>query len=231
MNDRRLFLQATATLGLAGLTPGIPILLADDKKKDEEEVTPGEDLMREHGLLNRVLLIYEEGLRRIHAKEDIAPEMFSRPAQLVRKFVEDYHEKLEEDHLFPAFEKAKNLVDLVAVLKKQHAAGRELTDVVVRESIGDRFRKEENRKELVSAVEAFIRMYRPHEAREDTVLFPALHKVFSEKQLKDLGEQFEKKEDELFGDEGFEKNVAEVADIEKKLGIYDLAQFTPKKKN
>ena len=31
----------------------------------------------------------------------------------------------------------------------------------------------------MTAVEAFIRMYRPHEAREDTVLFPALHKVFT----------------------------------------------------
>ena len=60
------------------------------------------------------------------------------------------------------------------------------------------------------------------------VLFPAMHKVFSEKQLTELGELFEKKEDELFGDEGFEKNVDEVASIEKLLGIYDLAQFTPK---
>ena len=73
---------------------------------------------------------------------------------------------------------------------------------------------------------SFITMYRPHEAREDTVLFPALHQVLSTKQLKDLGEQFEKEEDRLFGDEGFEKTVDQVAAIEKQLGIYDLAQFT-----
>ena len=35
-----------------------------------------------------------------------------------------------------------------------------------------------------------------------------------------LGEDFEKKEDELFGEDGFEKVV------EKRLGVYDLAQFT-----
>ena len=35
-------------------------------------------------------------------------------------------------------------------------------------------------------------------------------------------------EDELFGDEGFFKVVDQVAALEKKLGIYDLAQFTPK---
>ena len=71
-------------------------------------------------------------------------------------------------------------------------------------------------------------MYRPHEAREDTVLFPALHKIVPAKRLKELGEQFEKEEDRLFGEEGFEKTVDQVAAIEKQLGIYDLAQFTPK---
>jgi hypothetical protein len=43
-----------------------------------------------------------------------------------------------------------------------------------------------------------------------------------------LGEDFEKKEDELFGEDGFGKMVDKVAQIEKKLGIYELAQFTPK---
>jgi hypothetical protein len=31
----------------------------------------------------------------------------------------------------------------------------------------------------------------------------------------------------VLGAEGFEKAVAEVASLEKALGIYDLAQFTP----
>ena len=30
----------------------------------EEEVSPNEDLMREHGVLDRVLLVYEEAMRR-----------------------------------------------------------------------------------------------------------------------------------------------------------------------
>jgi hemerythrin-like domain-containing protein len=184
--------------------------------------------MREHGLLNRVLLIYEEGLRRIHVKEDIAPEMFQKPALLVRKFVEEYHEKLEENHIFPEFEKRKRLVDLVKVLRAQHEAGRKVTDVILRNATGDRFGKEDARAELIAACEGFIRMYRPHEAREDTVLFPALHKLVAPNQLKELGEKFEKEEDRLFGEEGFEKTVDQVAALEKQLGINDLAKFTAK---
>lgn len=42
------------------------------------------------------------------------------------------------------------------------------------------------------------------------------------------GEDFEKKEHELFGDDGFEKMVDRVAQLERAVGIYDLNQFTPR---
>jgi hemerythrin-like domain-containing protein len=232
-SERRRFLLAAGALGVVGLSPAVLPARADDKqdKKDkpEEEVGAAEDLMREHGVLNRILLIYEEGLRRLRGREDIGPEVFRRPAQLVRKFVEDYHEKLEEKFIFPEFEKHKKHVDLVKVLRKQHQAGRDVTDLMLRLTEDAAFRKAANRQELARLCRAFIRMYRPHEAREDTVLFPALHAILSPKRLKELGEQFEKEEDRLFGEEGFEKTVDQVAKIEKQLGIYDLDQFTPKK--
>jgi hemerythrin-like domain-containing protein len=230
--ERRRFLATTAALSVAGLPLlNVSALAAGDKnkeKKAEEEVGAVEDLMREHGVLNRVLLIYEEGLRRMGAEEDISPDVFHKTATLVRKFVEDYHERLEEKFIFPEFEKRKKLPDLIKVLRKQHQAGRDVTDVILREAAPARFTRAEGRKDLATACRAFIRMYRPHEAREDTVLFPALGKLLPAKRLKELGEQFEKEEDRLFGDEGFEKTVDQIAAIEKKLGIFDLDQFTPR---
>ena len=232
-DNRRRFLAATAALGIG--TPGLwssPVRedrpKEDRKDQQEEEVGAAEDLMREHGVLNRILLVYEEGLRRLRGKEEVTPEMFHKPATLVRKFVEEYHEKLEEKFIFPEFEKARKLVDLVKVLRQQHEAGRRVTDVILRNADKDQFRKDDARKELIRSCEAFIRLYRPHEAREDTVLFPALHRIVPARRLKELGEQFEKEEDRLFGEEGFEKTVAQVAAIEKQLGIHDLSQFTPK---
>lgn len=230
IEDRRHFLAASAAFGCAtlGLLP--KHVRGDDTPQDEseEEVGATEDLMREHGLLNRILLIYEEGLRRLKDKQEVTPDVFLRPAVLVRKFVEDYHEKLEEKFIFPEFEKARKLVDLVKVLREQHEAGRRVTDVILRNAVADQFRKEDARQELVRSCEGFIRMYRPHEAREDTVLFPALKKIISASRINELGEQFEKEENRLFGEEGFEKTVAHVAEIEKQLGIYDLSQFTAK---
>jgi hemerythrin-like domain-containing protein len=70
-------------------------------------------------------------------------------------------------------------------------------------------------------------MYRPHEAREDTVLFPAIRKIVSKNEYFSLGEEFEDKEHDLFGQDGFETMVEKVASLEKQLGIYDLSHFTP----
>ena len=53
--------------------PGARLALAAGKKaSQEEEVGPAEDLIREHGVLRRVLLIYEEGARRLDAGKDSA---------------------------------------------------------------------------------------------------------------------------------------------------------------
>jgi hemerythrin-like domain-containing protein len=201
---------------------------AEDKKRDEgEDISAPEDLMREHGVLNRILLIYEEGMRRLRDKTDVLPDVFLKPAALVRKFVEDDHEKLEEKFIFSEFEKRNKLTDLVKVLRQQHDAGRKLTDAIIHHASHDLFRKEGSRRQVIRSCELFIRMYRPHEAREDTVLFPALYKVIGAKRVKELGEQFEKEEHRLFGEEGFERTVEEVAAIEKQLNIHDLASFTP----
>ena len=81
---------------------------------------------------------------------------------------------------------------------------------------------------MIAAIREFNRMYAPHEAREDTVLFPAFRGLVSANEYDSLGEDFEKKENELFGEDGFEKMVDKVAGIEKQLGIYELSQFTPK---
>jgi hemerythrin-like domain-containing protein len=228
-HDRRHFLATSAACGIAtlGISPAVVRGNQEDPEQ-EGEVSAAEDLMREHGILNRILLIYEEGLRRLRDREEVTPDVFHKPATLVRKFVEDYHEKLEENFIFPEFEHAKKLIELVKVLRDQHEAGRQVTDVILRNAVGDRFGREDARQELVQSCTSFIRMYRPHEAREDTVLFPALHQIVPAEKLKDLGEHFEQEEERLFGEEGFEKTVDEVAVIEKQLGIYNLAQFTPK---
>src|SRR5437764_13652067 len=100
----------------------VPMVQPELKREEgdkEEEVSPAEDLMREHGVLKRVLLVYGESIRRIEANEDLPAETVMDSAKIIRNFIEDYHEKLEEDFLFPRFKKAGKLVNLVDVLLQQ----------------------------------------------------------------------------------------------------------------
>lgn len=232
--DRRHFFIAAGKIG-AGVIVGASadgtvlsqsknVKGAKEKEEKPEEIGPTEDLMREHGVLNRVLLIYDHFILQIEQKKDLKPEWVSTAAGVIRNFVEDYHERQEEQFLFPRFEKADVLSELVTVLKTQHQAGRKLTDQIV--SLA-KTRDLNDRAKLAQSLRQFVAMYRPHEAREDTVLFPELRKIVSAHEFDALGEQFETNEHKQFGTDGFELYRDKVAGLEKQLGVYDLAQFTP----
>ncbi|HEY0781857.1 MAG TPA: hemerythrin domain-containing protein [Thermoanaerobaculia bacterium] len=228
-DDERTIDRRALIVSGAALLAAAPLGAAKAPAIDPDEgVTAPEDLMKEHGVLNRCLLVYEEGLRRLAGKSEVPPEVFQHTADLVRTFVEEYHERNEEKYIFPEFEKARKLVDLVALLRTQHVAGRRVTAEILRLSQPAAFRLSANRDRLAAACTAFIRMYRPHEAREDTVLFPALRTILAPQQVAALGDRMEEDEQKVLGKEGFERNVDRVAALEKQLGIYELAQFTPK---
>ncbi|HKD78463.1 MAG TPA: hemerythrin domain-containing protein [Candidatus Angelobacter sp.] len=227
---RRTFLAGTASIVTSTLalpldaftqakTPAKPAA----KKEEDEGVSTNEDLMREHGVLNRILLIYDEALRRIQGKEKFDPAVITKSAGLIKTFIEDYHERLEEDHIFPRFEQTGKLVELTVNLRAQHAMGRRVTERIIATA------KSGDMPTLQSSLAAFIRMYRPHEAREDTVLFPALHSVVSKHEYDAMGEEFERIERKTFGGDGFDMAVDQVTELEKQFGIYDIAQFTPEK--
>ena len=194
---------------------------------DEVPVTPPEDLMREHGVLKRVLLIYREGIRRLQASEQLPADALNAGAAIIRSFIEDYHEQLEEQHVFPKLEQAGKLTDVTSVLRTQHARGRVLTDRVVAATSAGTVLDQAKREALIQDMSAFIRMYEPHEAREDTVVFPMLRQIVPANEFREMADIFEDEEHRRFGRPGFEGVVDKVADIEKSLGIYDLSHFTP----
>jgi hypothetical protein len=96
------------------------------------EVTANEDLMREHGVIRRTLFVYAEASRRARNDPSSIPlSSLQDAARLFRQFAEDYHERLEEQHIFPVVRKLKSPVaQLPDVLLTQHRRGREITDYI-----------------------------------------------------------------------------------------------------
>ena len=212
--------------GLAGALLAVDALGKEAKEKSEDEVPPIEDLMREHGVLRRILLVYGEVVRRIDAKQEINPEWVSRSATIIREFIEDYHEKNEEQYVFPRLQRAGMLTDLVSVLQAQHQAGRRVTANALRLATPAGLKGDTGRNQLADVLRSFVRMYEPHAAREDTVLFPIFRSMLNERELKTLLDLFEDREKALPSG-GFKKMVGEVATIEQSIGLYDLSKFTP----
>lgn len=201
-------------------------------KKDSSEmggeVTATEDLMREHGVLRRALLIYTATATRLRGDRGAFPaDALDKTATLFRDFGEEYHEKkLEEAYIFPAVRKAGGMAAAYAdILTVQHARGREITDYIISVTRNAKLGAT-NSEPLAKALDAFVLMYRNHAAREDTIVFPAWKQTLSAAELDGMNDKFEDIEHQQFGEDGYEHAVQQIADIESALGLADLAQFT-----
>jgi len=222
---RRELIAKAATVTAATLL--VPNVLAAAEAK-EPEVTATEDLMREHGVLRRALLVYTESIPKIRANApSLDASALHRTGILFRDFGENYHEKmLEEQHIFPVLQKdGGKIAALADVLLAQHARGREITSYLLAVTKNGRIATA-NHEPLARSLEAFVLMYRNHAAREDTIIFPAWKKHFTDKQLDELSDQFEDIEKKMFGKDGFDDAVEKIGAIETTLGFADLSQFT-----
>ncbi len=201
----------------------------ESKEEAEPEVTATEDLMREHGVIRRALLVYAElsdKLRKSPASVDAAA--IHKTAQLFRTFGEDYHERmLEERHIFPIVRKMKGeAAKYPDILTQQHQRGRETTDYILAVTSGPRI-STQHAEPLARVFDSFVLMYENHAAREDTIVFPAWKRNFSNKELDELSDQFEGIEHKMFGKDGFDDAERTISEIEAAYGLADIAQFTP----
>ncbi|GAB2475693.1 hemerythrin domain-containing protein [Jatrophihabitans fulvus] len=181
-----------------------------------------EELMVEHGVLKRVLLCYRAVIDRVDAGRDVPEGVVTDGAQLVLDYVENFHEGLEEAYVFPSVRDAQPA--LVRTLLEQHDRGRRLTASL----LGAPARLTASARPRVrQELAAFVRMYEPHEAWEDTVIYPALRAALRPGRLAELAERFQELADKEFGDAALGRALQRVTGIEQRLGIDDLASFTP----
>src|SRR5437762_10519614 len=109
---RRDFLRASAVVG-TGLalsscagsntktTGNAATSATPDENKLGGEVTATEDLMREHGVLRRALLVYSATAIQLRANSSaVVPDSLQKTAKLFKAFCEDYHEKKLEEVSF-----------------------------------------------------------------------------------------------------------------------------------
>ncbi len=226
-NRRNFLIQGATLIGVAALG-GSRAFLGCAPQAAQAEVPATEELMREHGVLSRLLLIYEEIARRLKCCQDFPAPLLADATSLIRSYIQDHHEKLEEEQVFPRFEQAGKLVALVKILRGQHEAGRKLVEHLQGQAQAGGVKNFVQRAQLEALLLLFVRMYRPHAAREDTMLFPALRAVMNPVEFLDLGKRLAPGEATPSGQDRDDRIIQELGDMEKTLGIHDLEQFTAK---
>ncbi len=186
--------------------------------------SPGEALMTEHGVLKRILLAYRTVHDRLVDGHSVDTGVVIDAAQIVADYVESFHEGLEEAYVFPRV--ASHQPELVRTLLVQHDRGRHLT-AAISALATDGVRTTSARTHLAGRLASFVRMYEPHEAWEDTVVYPELRAVTSQRVLDQLAERFADLENAQYGDAALTTMLGRVEGIEQQLGIGDLNSFTP----
>jgi hemerythrin-like domain-containing protein len=202
---------------------------------DPSVISPDDDLMREHGVLKRVLLCYREMIAQAQSGGKLNAAHMQGSALIIHDYIEGFHEGLEEGYVFPRLQSGQlgSTVDAlilgstVDTLLVQHARGRVITQFILTHATAGQLASPGMTTRLAAAMQAFDRMYESHEAREDTVVFPAFREIVPPAELTDLGEHFAGLERQQFHTDEFTAMVNRVAEIEQELGIDNLDQFTP----
>ena len=192
------------------------------------EVSADEGLMRGHAVLRRILVVYREAAGWLAAgKTDFDAGALGLAGDLFRAFGEDFHERqLQEQHVFPQLQKAGGpAAAMVPVLIAQHNRGREITAFVRARCEAGRIASADAAG-LAHALQDFARMYEAHAAIEDTVVFPAWRQSLTDQERQAVAVQFQKIERSHFDGDAFGVVAGQVAQIEQKLGLADLARFT-----
>lgn len=120
VSRRRLLMSGT---GAAGLVVGAAAAEADNlltqpsqPMQPVADIPPSEDLMREHGVLKRILLAYRDVVERLAGDRDVPVDALREAVTIVRDFIEGFHEGLEEAYVFPRLREAGKDVDVVQTL-------------------------------------------------------------------------------------------------------------------
>jgi hemerythrin-like domain-containing protein len=202
---------------------------------DPSVIPPDDDLMREHGVLKRVLLCYREMIAQAQSGGKLNAAHVQDSALIIHDYIEGFHEGLEEGYVFPRLQSGQvvstddTLIvgSTVTTLVVQHARGRVITQFLLAHATARQLASPGMTTRLAAAMQAFDRMYEPHEAWEDTIVYPAFREIVPPAELTALGAHFAELERQQFHAGEFTVMVNRVAEIEQELGIDNLEQFTP----
>lgn len=207
-------LLKSAGVSLAACSIGVPAIAAEDAGP----LGASEASALGHGPIERILLVCEEALRRRPGRPSIPVDVVMRACELTGRYVERYHQSLEEGFVFPSIEKCGDLSSAVRTLREQHEQMRKLTDHVMglckEVSPGDL----DSGLTLAQGLSRLVLLYRTHLALEDDVVLPAFLEELANH--RNLSEPYMKAARRLAGASALKDMAARLGLLEQELSRF-----------
>lgn len=200
-----------------------------NSRRPRTPVAAGEQLMREHGMIGRLCLVYEGAAMRFEKEGGSLDVPFraesgfvtvagvtAAAARMIRRLVEEQHEVLEEDLVFSRLKSAGVLERLIGSLTAHHGRARLLTG-----SILERVEKGRSTQDvgLAHLLRSYARLSRLHIANEDMMLMPAFREAVDRSEYQEVSAELFQRQNE----------IARWEDVDDELSAMELALGMPRR--
>jgi hemerythrin-like domain-containing protein len=190
-----------------------------------EKIPATQELGVEHAMLDRILLAMDKTLIEAGSSSmrDLGP--VNQGCHMIKELVDKHHMKIEDEYIYPRFEKGGELSDFTSTLRSQHDDMRDMVARMADLSKTGAVRDPSEMDELKRVFDKFHKMVMAHAAWEETVLFPVMEGTWSADELKNLKEKQEEHEKKLLGKDATKKIYGMLADLESSTGISGVGDF------
>jgi hemerythrin-like domain-containing protein len=176
-------------------------------------------LKSEHRVIERVLVVFEQGVKRYEEGESLELRFFKDVVAFFRGFADGCHHQKEEQVLFTAMVEhgvpAQN--GPVGAMLHEHEIGRhflrEIDRAIDRLQDGDKSAT----KELLENGRGYINLLKQHIFKEDQILFPMADRVIPTAEHLQVLNRFDTIEHEEVGEGLHEKYLDLAQDLESEL--------------
>lgn len=184
-----------------------------------------QDLMYEHSILVRILLIFEELIKKdIIFLENHNFRYINLLTKIIKIYIENHHEKMEEKYIFPQIRFNKKIVTNLII---QHRLSNIITNKLILLTLNKHIYLK-NINKIIELLKLYITLYRKHENIENTEIFPEFLKNISKEKYKKYGEEMEKHEKKILKNLKVKHFIKFIEYVEKQLNISNISLFTNK---
>lgn len=180
INEKQL-LTETFEIIFPGEKLEIPRVASDKKPKGLTLSPPLKELVEEHNLIKRLLVLIPVIISELDIKKPEHKILISDATDFIRNYADKYHHAKEENILFKYFEPS---LDIIQVMLQDHNSGRSYVTGILKGI------ETENNEMVKENLNNYYKLLTEHIFKEDNILYPWMDKNLNMHQIGELFAKF-----------------------------------------